>query len=95
MGRECRQRSFPVVGNGIDLAVAIELITEQVVQHDHAGLRLADNLRQCGFVAFEQRCVVRQRTAPTHAVDDRGGHAGHQIRAGTIMQQTPPRCLEQ
>ena len=53
MGWECRQRSFPVGGNGIDLAVAIELITEKVVQDHNARLRLADNLRQCGFVAFE------------------------------------------
>ena len=46
LGRQRRERSLPRLRDGVDFAVAVELVAKQVREDDSARRELADDLRQ-------------------------------------------------
>ncbi len=70
----------PVVGQCLDLAVAVELVAEEVAEHDQRRVELCRDLRQPGLVDLEQAlaaALLEQR---------RGDSPGH-VRAGPVMDR--------
>ena len=49
----------PIVGQRLELAVAVELVAEEVGEHDQLRLQLGGHLRQPGLVDLEQALVRR------------------------------------
>ncbi len=70
----------------MDLAVAVELIAEDVGQQHHSGLQLADRGRQRRFVDFEQADVRPRLTVEAGLFRHRADQASKQVRAGPIVE---------
>ena len=77
----------PLVGEVLELAVAVELVAEQVAEHDQPRVELGRDPRQPGLVDLEQPLVAalleqRGRDPPAHvrpgAVVDRLASGGAQ-----------------
>ena len=89
-GREGAQGRCPVIGDGIDFAIAVELVTEQVMQDHEARLGFTHDLRQGGFVAFKQGHIIRHPATPISTHQRSGGDARGQISPRTIVEHAPP-----
>ena len=65
-GWECVHGLSPALGDELELAVAVELVAEEVRERDHARARARDRLRQRSLVHLEQAEVgaSRRRRAP-------------------------------
>ena len=79
----------PAIGDRVELAVAVELVAEQVGQQQRARLQLVDDLAEPELVDLEQAGVAVAR-----AVHERGGHAAGHVRAGAVVDQPRAGALE-
>ena len=59
--------------------MAVELITKEIAQDNHAGRKLSRNFSQCSLVYFEhaKRCAAG-------SIDEGGGDTRHQVGASAI-----------
>ena len=76
-------RRRPLVGQRLDLAVAVELVAEEVAEHDQRGVELLGDPRQPGLVDLEEAlaaALLEQR---------RGDSPGH-VRAGPVVDRRAP-----
>ena len=78
----------PAVGDRLELAVAVELVAEEVGEQQHARVQLADDLRQPELVDLEQPEVGRLAV-----VEQRAGHAAGHVRPGAVVDQPRGRCV--
>ena len=85
--RQARDHRRPEVGEVLELPVAVELVAEEVHQHQHPRLELARHLGQRGLVDLEQAGLGLR--VPAAGLQQRRGHAGHQVRAGAVGHQGP------
>ena len=81
-GRERGEHVLPAIGDGLELAVPVELIAEQVHQHDGPGVHALGHGGQGRLVALEQ--PARGGPVAGTRAGKGGGHAGEQVRARPI-----------
>ena len=89
-GRRGFQRAAPAGGDGVDLAVAVELVAEEVGEEEDARLEGAHGLRESGFVDLEDAEAslrVRQASQQAGVVEQGGGDAAHEVGAASIVQR--------
>ena len=80
----------PAVGQQLELAVAVELVAEQVGEQEQARVELVGDGRQPGLVDLEQP----QLAAPAARVEQRGGDAPGHVRAGAVVDHGAARSLQ-
>src|SRR5512145_1666192 len=84
------QRSTPCLCNRINLTIAVELIAEQVMQHDQSRLCFCQCLRECRLIDLEQAQLGSWFAGQCTAGKSRRGKPGHKIGTSAIMQQVQP-----
>ena len=80
----------PAVGKQLELAVAVELVAEQVGEEEQAGLHVGRDGGQPRLVDLEEPKLAALPTG----VEQRGGHSPGHVRAGAVVHQRPARALE-
>ncbi len=88
-GRGARDDRGPAIGDRVELAVAVELVAEQVGQQQRARLQLVDDLPEPELVDLEEAGVAVGR-----AGHERGGHAAGHVRPGPVVDEVRARALE-
>ena len=85
----------PAVGDRVELAVAVELVAEQVGEQQRARLQLVDHRPEPELVDLEQPEVAVE-LAPAAARGGRqgGGDATRHVRAGAVVDETRAGALE-
>ena len=73
-------RLRPAIGQGLGLAVAVELVAEEVAEDDRRGVELRRDLRQPGLVDLEQALVAA-------LLEQRGGDPPGHVRAGAVVDR--------
>ena len=81
LGHELR----PAVGEQVELAVAVELVAEQVGEEQQAGLHVLRDGRQPRLVDLEEA----ELAALAACVEQRGGHSPGHVRAGAVVHERP------
>ena len=77
----------PLVGQDLDLAVAVELVAEEVAEHDQGRVELRRDLRQPGLVDLEQPLA-------SLLLEQRGRDPPGHVRAGPVVDRRAPLGLE-
>ena len=77
----------PLVGQMLELAVAVELVAEQVAEHDQARFQLRGDLGEPGLVDLEQALLAR-------LLEQRRGHAPAHVRARTVVNRHAARSAQ-
>jgi hypothetical protein len=83
--RQAGDRHTPALGDQLELAVAVELVAEEVAETDGARPQAAEQLGQRAFVDLEQPelgTVLREQ---------RRRHAGDEVRARRVVGEPLPR----
>ena len=75
-----RHRLRPLVGQRLHLAVAVELVAEEVAEHDRRRLQLVDDPWQPGLVDLEQPLA-------SMLLQQRRRHAPGHVRAGPVVDR--------
>ena len=75
-----RDRLRPLVGQRLHLAVAVELVAEEVAEHDQRGVELVGDPRQPGLVDLEEALVAA-------LLEQRRRHAPGHVRAGPVVDR--------
>jgi hypothetical protein len=83
-----RERRLPHSGDGVDLAIAIELVPKEVVQEDQAGADKTHNLRKGGLVRFDDRDIATGISTDRRLRCECADDAPDQVGAGTIVHDT-------
>jgi hypothetical protein len=85
----------PAVGDDLELAVAVELVAEQVAEQERARSQLVDDRGEPELVDLEQPEVAGQRAAAAarSARQRRGDAAGH-VRPGAVVDERRAGALE-
>ena len=68
----------PFVGQVLELAVAVELVTKQIAEHDQPRIERGRHLRQPRFVDLEQALAAA-------LFEQRRGHAPAHVRPGAVV----------
>jgi hypothetical protein len=80
----------PAVGDDLELAVAVELVAEQVGEEEQPGLELLRDAREPSLVDLEQA-----ELAPlASGVEQRRGHPPGHVRSGAVVHHGTPVALE-
>ena len=69
----------------LELAVAVELVAEEIAEADRPRLNAPDHLRQRRLVHLEQRELG------SAGREQGGGHAGDEVRAGAVVREAEAR----
>jgi hypothetical protein len=77
-GDGCR----PVFSQDLELAVAIELIAEEVAENHHRRIELLCDLWEPGLVDLEETLFAA-------LLEQRRGHAPGHVRAGPVVHRSP------
>ena len=83
--RQSANRDAPALRDVLELAVAVELISEQIAEADGTRSYASDHLRKCGLVDLEQAELRAAR------LEERRRHPGKQVRAGAVVRETDSR----
>ncbi len=83
----CRHGLGPVLRQRLDLAVAIELVAEEVAEHHHGGIELGRDLREPGLVDLEQALAAA-------LLEQRRGDAPGHVRSRPVVDRVAPVGLE-
>ena len=87
--RGVRDDGRPAIGDRVELAVAVELVAEQVGQQQRARLELVDDLPEPELVDLEEAGVAVGR-----AVHEGGRHAAGHVRPGPVVHEMRAGALE-
>ena len=85
--RVLRDGRRPLVGDALQLPVAVELVAEEVAQDDDARVEVVRDAWQPGLVHLEQAFLAR-------LLEQRGGHAPGHVRPGPVVHRGPFRRAE-
>ena len=77
-------RRAPPLRNVLQLAVTIELVTEEVAEADGLRFDTQEDFGQCRLVDLEQAQLGRV------GVKQSGGHARDEVRPGAVVRQAEP-----
>ncbi len=80
----------PAVGEQLELAIAVELVAEQVGEQQQPRVELLGHARQPGLVDLEQP----QLPAPAPGVEQGGGHSPRHVGPGAVVDDGAPGALE-
>jgi hypothetical protein len=80
----------PAVGEQLQLAVAVELVAEEVAENQEGGIEFRGDAVEPSLVDLEQP----QLALAAACVDQRGGHAPVHVRAGAVAHDRAPVELE-
>ncbi len=80
----------PSIGDRVELAVAVELIAEQVAEQDAARLELRDHPVEPELVELEQPKLAGDPTARAGGGHQRRGHAAGHVRPGPVVDDGHP-----
>jgi hypothetical protein len=83
--RQLRHCSAPVGGEDLELAVAVELVAEEVPEQQRLRPDTPRHLGQCALVDFEEA-----ELGPA-GPEEGGGDAGHKVRARVVVRDAHPR----
>ena len=83
-----RDRLGPILGQRLHLAVAVELVAEEVAEHHQRRVELGRDLGEPGLVDLEQALV------PALLEQRRGDAPGH-VRSGPVVDRPAAVGLEQ
>ena len=75
----------PIVGQPIQLAVAVELVAEQVAEHEGVRSQLLHHRRDPGLVDLEQ-AQLEPSTGPPRALQQGGGDSARHVGAGAVVR---------
>ena len=89
LGRQLGEHAAPALGDRLELAVAVELVAEEVAQRQRVRLHAAHDRGQRRLVALEQPELGGCSTAG--AVDEGGGNAREQVGAGRVAAEVDGR----
>ena len=85
----------PAVGDRLQLAVAVELVAEQVAEQHRARLELLDDRAEPELVDLEEAEVARQRApAAAAGVGQRAGDPARHVRPGAVVDEPRAGALE-
>ena len=85
----------PAVGDRLELAVAVELVAEQVAEQQRARVELLDDGAQPELVDLEEPELARQlAAAAAGGAGQRGRHAARHVRPGAVVDQPRAPALE-
>ena len=94
-GRPRRHHRRPAVGDRLQLAVAVELVAEQVAEQHRPRLELLDDRAEPELVDLEEAEVARQRAPAAAArVRQRAGDAARHVRPGAVVDEPGAGALE-
>ena len=85
----------PAVGDGLQLAVAVELVAEQVAEQQRARGELLDDRPEPELVHLEQPDVAGHGApAAARGHRERGGHAAGHVRPRAVVDEAGARAVE-
>ena len=85
----------PAVGDRLQLAVAVELVAEEVAEQHRARLELLDDRAEPELVDLEQAEVAGQRApAAARRVRQRAGDPARHVRPGAVVDEPRAGALE-
>jgi hypothetical protein len=84
----------PAIGDRVELAVAVELVAEQVAEQERAGVQGGGDARQPELVDLEQSRVPVHAAAATCRREQRGRDASGHVGAGAVVDQPGARSLQ-
>ena len=82
---EGRDRGPPALGDELELAVAVELVAEEVAEQSACGRTRRGDLGQRALVDLEQPELGAARR------EERGGDPGDEVRPGVVVGEPQPR----
>ncbi len=85
LGRQAADHVLERGGDAVQLAVAVQLIAEEIVHDHHIRLDLRHGATDSRFVDLEDEHIGVQCAEQARAVDGDGGDALQEIRAGAIL----------
>ena len=88
---EHRHRGADPAGQGVDLEVAVELVAEQVRDHQNLRRQTREDARDGGLIELEHADVTAELTAPGRVGHQRGDDPAVQIRARAVVHGLPSR----
>jgi len=87
VGLSC-DRSAPARSDALELAVPVELVTEEVAEQQRLRLNTACDLRKGPFVDLEEAEVG------VAGAEEGGGDPGHEVRPGVVVGNAQPRSQD-
>ena len=85
----------PAVGDRLQLAVAVELVAEEVAEQHRARLELLDHRAEPELVDLEEAEVAGQRApAAAAGVRQRAGDPARHVRPGAVVDEPRAGALE-
>jgi hypothetical protein len=85
----------PAVRDRVELAVAVELVAEEVRQQQRARLQLLDDPAEPELVDLEQpEVAVELAPAAARGGREGGGHAARHVRPGAVVDEPDAGALE-
>ena len=84
----------PAVGDRLELAVAVELVAEQVAKQDRARVQLRGERVEPQLVDLEQSKLALDRAVRTSRAQERGGDPSGHVRALGVVHEREASVLE-
>ena len=88
LGRKLVDGHAPALGDQLELAVAVELVAEEVPEADGTRAHAPEHLRESGLVHLEEA----ELGVPGR--EEGGGHPGDEVRAGVVVRQPEARAQD-
>ena len=93
-GGQAGQGGRPLAGDRVQLAVAVELVPEKVVEQDHPGLEPVDDRAEGRLVRLDDADVADRLAAPGGLLGEGRRHAPDQVGSGAVVDYTGAVGLE-
>ena len=90
-GRSGVHGRVPAIGDRLELAVAIELVAEQVAEQDRARVQLGGERVEPQLVDLEQAELARDAPARAGGGEQRGGDPSGHVRPGLVVHRATRR----
>ena len=87
-GRQPRHHGRPPIGDRLQLAVPIQLVPEEVAQHQRAGMELRRHPVQPELVDLEQSQLAVDATAAPGGIQQRRRHSSGHVGPRTVVDET-------
>ncbi len=90
-GCECR---FPSEPDRVQLAIAVELVAEEIVENYHPWFHQSENVRQRGFIGFDDRHLTIGFATKRRMLNECRRNPPGQIRPRPVVDHLPSRSLD-